>query len=369
MANKPIVFLACTGLGRINRGYESFARECYETLKDTNDFSLYLIKGGGDKKQNEIVLPNLPRKNKFTIWLGKLVRKDSYIVEQATFCISLLPIIIKKKPVVIYYSDFILGTYLWHLRRIFKFKYKLLFSNGAPNLPPYKTEDHVQQLLPVYVTKALAYGTAAEKLTLLPYGVNIDLQKSLDRTSESISFKKKFDLPLNKKIIISVGIINTTHKRMDYVVNEFAKLDQNEYFLLLLGQTDEESDAIKKLAAEKLQKESYSIKQVTSEEVIDYMAASEYFILASLNEGLPRVLPEALSNGLLPIVHDYPVTRQTLGEFGVFKNLTVAGALSEAIKEVDAKGFVKKDIITYSWKNYSWENLKPGYRKMICEMV
>jgi glycosyltransferase involved in cell wall biosynthesis len=363
---KPVVFLACTGLGRVNRGYESFARECYDALKDSDEFQLYLLKGGGQRRAHEIVLPNFHRNSKMASWLGKLLKEESYLIEQFTFCISLLPLIFRKRPAVIYYSDFILGTYLWHLRRILKFRYKLLFSNGAPNGPPFKTEDHVQQLLPIYVCEATAGGTSLDKQTLLPYAININLPNNIDKIGRISILRKQLHLPLHKKIIISVGVINSYHKRMDYVVNEFANLDQNNYFLLMLGQINVQSGNVLKLAEENLCKENYLIRQVTSDEVSDYMAASDYFILASLNEGLPRVLPEALSNGLLPIVHDYTVTRQTLKQYGIYKDLTRPGALAEAIEEADHKELKKKDIINYSWENYSWEILIDQYKKMIC---
>ncbi len=143
----PVVFLVCTGLGRVNRGYESFTRECFEALKENNQFKLLLFKGGGKTKEHEFAITNLQRNNKLSILIAKLLHKNSYLIEQVSFCLFFLPHIIRKRPSIIYYSDFILGTYLWHLRKIFKFEYKLLFSNGAPNGPPYKTEDHVQQLL------------------------------------------------------------------------------------------------------------------------------------------------------------------------------------------------------------------------------
>ena len=362
---RKVVFLVCTGLGKINRGYESFSRECFDALNDIKDFKLYLIKGGGEKKESEIPILNFHRQSKFTLWLSRLVRKDPYIIEQFTFCFFLLPQIMRKKPAVIYYSDFILGTYLWHLRRLLKFKYKLLFSNGAPNPPPYKTEDHIQQLLPNYVFTGLQAETPEYKQTLLPYGINIDVKENIKRISQTEFLRKKFGLPVNKQIIISVGTINMSHKRMDYVIKEFSKLETDKYFLLLLGQTDKESAEVMDLAQQLLPPESYLIKGVPGKEVNHYMAAADYFILASTNEGLPRVLPEALGNGLLPIVHDYVVTRETLDIYGIFRDLTKQGCLHGALTEVNQKGLTKVNIINYSYKNYSWDNLKMNYKKMI----
>ena len=144
----PIVFIVCAGVGHIKRGYESFTVECFETLKTNNYFKLYLLKGGGIKNENEIRIPCMQRNSKVSKFLHRITSKEPYYFEQLSFFWGMLFRIIKYKPAVIYYSDFILGTWLWHFRRILKFEYKLLFSNGAPNGPPFSRMDHVQQLLP-----------------------------------------------------------------------------------------------------------------------------------------------------------------------------------------------------------------------------
>ena len=48
------VFLVCTGVGHINRGYESFAVECFEQLKISTKFELFLLKGAGKPQNHEI---------------------------------------------------------------------------------------------------------------------------------------------------------------------------------------------------------------------------------------------------------------------------------------------------------------------------
>lgn len=366
---KSSVFLVCTGVGHINRGYESFTKECFAALKDNDYFDLYLLKGGGQSEGKELKISCVQRNSPRAVFLSNIFKKETYWIEEFTFFINMITKIIKYKPSVIYYSDFILGTFLFHLRRFFKFKYKLLFSNGAPNGPPFKTENHVQQLLPLYVTDSIVKGTPADKMTLLPYAIKLNVQENLDRISKSKEIRKRLDLPLDKKIIISVGAINSYHKRMDYVVNEFSKLDQEAYYLLLLGQIHEESEAIIDLAAQKLDKKNYAFKQVNSEEVPVYLAASDIFMLASLSEGLPRVLLEALSNGLTPIVHDYNVTRQTLGKYGVFKDMTETNILTKAINDVENNNYEKVDIINFAWETYSWENLSKKYTKMIYDLI
>ena len=362
------VFIVCTGVGHINRGYESFTIECFESLKQSDNFELFLLKGGGKSERHQIKIPCIKRNSKAANGLSKLLKKEKYWIEEFTFLLGMIPTLIKHKPSVIYYSDFILGTFLWHFRRFAKFKYKLLFSNGAPNGPPFKTEDHVQQLIPKYLNEAIINGENRDKQTLLPYGFNIKKNYRFVNDSQKKMLQKKYFLPENKKIIISVGAINSYHKRMDYVINEFSHLNNEEYYLLLLGQIDDKSFSIIELAKKTLIKNSYSIKQVSPDEVSVYLSLSDYFILGSLSEGFGRVLIEALRFGLLPIVHDYDVVHQVLGNYGIYANLTKQGILENLIKVVDNSSLKKNDLLNFAYENYSWEKLAPQYETMISKL-
>lgn len=362
---KPIVFIICSGLGHINRGYESFSDDFFSHFSDNDHFQLYLLKGGGSTAGKEIKISCVKRNSATASLLSSLFKKDIYWIEQFTFFIGMLPYLIKYKTQVIYYNDVKLGRFLFHARRLFKFKYKLLFCNGSPIGPPYDVQDHIHQLLPLYITRAKAAGTPDHKMTLLALAFNINMKESTARVNDAKLWREKLQLPLDKKIIISVGALNTHHKRMDYLVKEFSNMDQDNYFLIILGQQDKRSSAIIKLAEDTLDKNSYLFKQVTTYEVPFYLAASDYFILASLFEGLPRALPEAIMNGLTPIVHNYDVTRETVGSWGVFKDMREENVLQNAINEVNIKNNSKNDIIAFAWENYSWENLKKSYEDMI----
>lgn len=370
LSKKPKVFLVCSGLGRISRGFETFTRECFNQFKDSPDFELFLLKGGGKNTANEIVIHNLHRESRASIWFSRLANSEPYFIEQFSFCLGMLPYIIIHRPDLIYFSDFTIGASLWNFRKLFKFKYRLLFSNGAPNGPPFSKVDHIQQLLPLYMEQGIKGNTALHKQTLLPYAIKINLKKNLLAISDSKWYKKKLSLPLNKKIIISVGAVNSTHKRMDYVIREFSKMDSNKYFLIVLGQFDGESNGIVQLAGKTLLNDSFIIRQVPdSEMVMSYLFACDYFVLASLREGMPRVLAEALSAGLIPIVHDYDVARESLRNFGVFKDLTTDGMLKEGIEEVERIDLKKESLILFCYQHYSWEFLKEKYRVMILKLL
>jgi len=368
MHSKPNIFIVCTGVGHINRGYESFTIECFNELKSSSKFELFLLKGGGASSGKEIKIACLKRRGKLAKFCFKVTGREAYWFEQATFLMGMLPALIKYKPAVIYYSDFILGTFLWHLRRFFKFKYKLLFSNGAPNGPPFSTMDHVQQLLAVYEKDAVSKGTPPETQTLLPYGFDISNIPPFLSENEQKSLRQKLGLPLDKKIIISIGAINTNHKRMDYVIKEFAMLDPNKYFLVLLGQVDNNSTVVLNLAAELLVQGSYTIQQVDAKDVSAYLSISDYFILASLTEGFGRVLIEAQEYGLLPIVHDYDVVREVLKSYAVYGDLTKDNQLQGLLKQVDKSNLTEEDVWSYAYNNYSWDKLNSQYEQMLTRL-
>lgn len=353
-------------MGRINRGYESFTQECFEALKNSDEFNLFLIKGGGKKTSNEIVLFNLHRNSSTGKLLAGLLKTNAYFIEQLSFLLSLVPLIIKKKPSLIYYSDFTIGSYLWHLRKRLKFSYKLLFANGAPNGPPYKTEDHVQQLLPVFYSIGVKSDGNKTKHTLLPYAFNIDAEKRKNVISNKHLIRQQLGFSASQKIVLSVGTINKQHKRMDYIVNEIALLS-NDYFLIILGQYDNETDDIIKLAENKL-KGRYLIKNVLHKEMDDYYIASDYFVLASLQEGFGRVTIEALSFGLSCIVHDYIVNHQVLREQGFYVDMRFKGELSNCLQTMN-NNHCKNELIQAAYDNYSWDALKSKYVSMISKQL
>lgn len=366
---KPNVFIVCSGVDHINRGYESFTRECFDELKESAYFNLYLLKGGGKSKNKELKISCIKRNSKVAGFVSKILKIEKYLLEQVTFLIGMLPSLIRYKPDIIYYSDFALGTFLWHMRRFIKFKYKLLFSNGAPNGPPFKTEDHVQQLLQMYVEEAYAGGTTLDKQTMLPYAINVDKELIAQNAQNKQALLNELSIAEGKKIIICVGAVNSHHKRIDYLIDEFAAMDNENYFLIVLGQIDDLSEPILQQAKQKLPRNNYLIKQTSSKKVMSYLSIADYFILPSLKEGLPRVLPEAMSAGLLPIVHDYNVTRETLGAYGVYTDLTKRRVLKNAIDEVDKRAVAKEELTKYALENYSWQSLAVKYEQMLCKVL
>ena len=369
MTKSTKVFLICSGLGRINRGFESFTQECFDALSSEPEIDLTLFKGGGLPGPKQRVLWNLPRQSWLGEWLRKRIGKTGYWVEQVTFTLSLLPHIARLKPDVLYFSDTNIGNLLWHWRRLTKQKYALLFSNGGPMQPPYPRWDFVQQISPTVAAEAVAAGHSAAKHRLVPYGFRMPplLEPSSD---EARAKRAALGLPEGHIVILSVGAVNSSQKNMDYLVREMAALPSPQPFLLLVGQQDDETPQIAELAAHLLGPDGFAIKTVPHEQMPECYEVADVFVLASLHEGFGRVFVEALSHGLPCLAHDYPQSRDLLGDTGGFADFTQTGRLTalfcQIVAEADSEDADRKRRRHQSvYDRFSWEKLRPTYVAMI----
>jgi 1,2-diacylglycerol 3-alpha-glucosyltransferase len=362
------VFIACSGLGCVKRGFETFTQECFDALVNEPSIEFTLFKGSGKSLEKEIALGNLSRSAWQAELLGKLTGRSAYNIEQSTFAYSLLPYIHREDPDVIYFSDINFGHALWYWRRLTKKKYKLLFSNGTPLAPPFPRWDHIQQLTPVNYHLALSAGVSSEKQSLVPLGFHLPPQLQLLSSLERKALRSKLELPEDKAIVLSVGWIDKSHKRMDYLIREVASLNRPELYLLLLGHQDSASSEVTALGMQLLGAHNFQVRTVEPKEVPDYYKIVDIFALASLQEGFGRVYVEAMSHGLPCLAHDNEVTRFILGERGYLDNFEVEGNLANLILEVLSEGYNKyKCSLRHQsvYNRFSWKQLHSKYIEMI----
>ena len=271
------------------------------------------------------------------------------------------------RPDVVFYSDANLGFLLYWFRRWIGVRYRLLFSNGGPCRPPFVRLDFVHQVNPVQLEEALRAGEPADKHIMVPYGVDVGAPPGDLDDAARRALRERLGLPAHQPVVLSVGWISRTHKRMDYVVEEVAGLPAPRPFLMLLGAMDRSSDEILRLAHERLGPGGFAARSVPYHEVAPYYAAADCFVLASLSEGFGRVFLEALAHGLPVIAHRHPVMQYVLGEHGILADLNVEGALACHLPQVlarpaDARAMRRRwDSVR---RRFSWDTLSPRYRRM-----
>jgi glycosyltransferase involved in cell wall biosynthesis len=386
------VLFSCTGVGIFNRGIESFFRDSFDGLKDTMPgVELRLLKGAEDRGQRSEVRGRVTGKEAIKaesgkrraenaermVWclkrtgrmaplIGKLTGRSAYAVEQWSSFPGVVRQIRQWKPHVIFYSDANLGFLLYRFRRQIGIPYRLLFSNGGPVSAPFIRTDFVHQVAPLYLEEALRAGEPPEKHFLIPYGINVSEAPVANPTVKQ-ALRNKLGLPSERQILLSVGWISREHKRMDYVIEEVAKLPEPHPFLQLLGAMNEKSSEIVELGNRMLGADNFGAASVSYDKVSEYYQAADCFVLASLKEGFGRVYLEALMHGLPVIAHRHPVMEYVLGNAGSLGDLSQPGNLANLLA-VELKSPSDEPLIRRRWESvrdrFSWRVLAPAYGQM-----
>jgi 1,2-diacylglycerol 3-alpha-glucosyltransferase len=353
----------------IRRGYETFMRNGFDVLRNDPELDLYLFKGGGESHGSERRLHHLDRGGVAARILGTLVGRGPYVVEQTTFTASLIPHVVRARPDAIFFCDPAIGKALWAWRKIHGGGFRLLFHNGGPHPPPYPKFDFVQQVTPSARAAAIDAGEDPARQLLLPCALDFrGVRVASDH--ERAQLRQALGLPEATRVVLSVGALNRGHKRMDYLVREIAALPSPRPHLVMLGQEEDDTPAVRTIANMLLGESGYTMRSVEPRDVAEYYRAADVFVLASVKEGFGFAYAEAQAHGLPCISHDYPVGRYVLGDQGHYADLAQRGALTAALHEELSQEFSLERAMArhdYVIRRFGWQKLAPQYAAMFKE--
>ncbi|VEP13239.1 conserved hypothetical protein [Hyella patelloides LEGE 07179] len=126
-------------------------------------------------------------------------------------------------------------------------------------------------------------------------------------SEEKTKLKHKLNLPLEAKIIVSVGAL-IARKQPEAIVRGFlASQAQKNSILLIIG------DGTLLNSCQAIAENSSKIKFIGQvNNVVDYLKVADYFVSASVSEGLPNSVIEALSCGVPVCLSDIEPHREIL---------------------------------------------------------
>ncbi|MBR3010288.1 MAG: glycosyltransferase [Prevotella sp.] len=214
------------------------------------------------------------------------------------------------------------------------FSLKRMVKGSSCNL--YVTEQTLQTRYP---SKKGVYTTSASNVMLRDNVIACEPHKST-----------------NKQIkIISIGSLEQMYKSPDVVLEALSYLRKDGYdcYLTWLGDGRYKEDMINLAESLHIKEFVNFVGNVDAEEVWDYLRESNMFVLASITEGLPRAMIEAMSQGL-PCIGT---------EIGGITELIEKEML---VKKKDVLGLVKKIEMLLNDKKLMWEqacrNLEKSYQ-------
>jgi 1,2-diacylglycerol 3-alpha-glucosyltransferase len=362
------VAIVCTGMDRVKRGFEIHARDLFELLRDDPQLELLLLKGNGVRRADEKVVFNLHRDSIVNRLLCRVVgSRWKYYIEYVSFAFGLLPLLVFRSIEAFYVMEGPVYKFLSRWRRLTGARYKLIHPTGGQlSRIPASDRDYVHHVTPCYVSLAEECGFPRQNQFLIPHFIHVDKVTAAQACAKGERLRSELGVPTRMPVVLSVGSIDAQVKRMDYVVRECAAL-QRPVFLLLLGQQDAASTAIRALANEKLGAHRFAILTVPRDAIYDYYALADVFVLASLKEGFGLVFLEALASGVPVVTHDYDVSRYVLREQANLLDLSKPGALTRALETLFAEPQSQRardSRIDYVRQNYDAQALKDDYRRM-----
>jgi len=368
-ANAIRVFFPCTGLGRQQRGFEAFTRGCAAALRGDARLEITVFGGGGPfAAAGERAVPNLPRTGAAARIIGALVRRDPYFVEQASFFAGFLPRLAAGRPDLVYFADLNLGNACWHWRRLSGQRFRLLFYNGGATSRPFTRSDLVQQVSPEHLDDAIARGEPAERQVLLPHGLDVAASFLPPTPDERGRLRETLGVPGRRPLLLSVGILDSSIKRMDYLIREVAALGAARPFLLMAGASTNETPAVLALARERLGDDGFGARAFPLEQTPSLYRAADAFALASLREGFGLAIVEALGAGLPCVLHDTPNTAYLAGSHAFRGDLRAAGAMTPLLSAALA-GAGDSDAMSarHAWvrERFSWDALRERYSELL----
>ena len=239
----------------------------------------------------------------------------------------------------------------------------MLFYNGGATTQPFTRCDLVQQVSPEHLASALGRGELPDRQFLLPHAMGISRDYQPVAVPARAALRAELGIPADANVVLSVGALEASVKRMDYVIDEVATMASRPY-LVLLGAVTGETASIREHATERLAGRCI-IRTLSRDAVRRMYAVADVFVLASLLEGFGLAQVEALAAGIPCVAHTSPTAAYVLGDQGILGDLRHPGMLApileQALRSTPGTASARH---AYAYGKFSWDVLTQRYVEM-----
>jgi glycosyltransferase involved in cell wall biosynthesis len=224
----------------------------------------------------------------------------------ALFWLKALLRLKRLKPDIVHGQSIAMGVVGFLAKKLLKKPY-VVYGRGTEVYLPWLFKKLISRLVLKNAEAAMALTQDMKRemqkswnrdIWVIPNGIDLERFDNLPRDEMRVKLRAK----AGERLILFVGRFRP-EKGVKYLVEAMAIVRQNyrSARLLLVGEGPEE-DSLRQLARQ-LDSGDYLefVGQIQNEEVPQYMAAADIFVLPSLAEGFPVTVLEAMASGL-PIV-------------------------------------------------------------------
>lgn len=363
----PHLALACSGLGRIQRGHETFIEEVAAMIGNNTSFQLYKGGVGGPAGQ---WLPNLPRNWSLKLKLTQNWER-AYRWEQFSFAIGLSLACYRHHFAAVYFPDLAIAAVLRRLRRLLKLPTKLLFSNGGPFDPEHCAHvDYMHVLTPLQYRQALAAGFNKERLFEIPYGFTT--ARFAANPEARARWRQQLNIAANTPVILCLASLSERTKRLGWLIDELTLLTNRDFVFVAAGARADDSAFLEQQAQSKLAGR-FRFLTLASHTIPDFITCADVAVLASLNEGFGRAIIETAAAGVPTLVNNNDHFRWLLTTPGSHTDVSRHGPLAKRLEELLAQPQARQKLGLAQQaevqQRFDWERLRPRYLKMFATVA
>jgi len=333
------IAVAASGLGHVFRGIEAWAADVALGLRRAGqDVTLFQAFGEPDEPWKE-TLPCARRFDQSTQrWVNRLSRVggwrfgfgSGYQAEQSTFTHSLWRRICRDYD-LLHVQDPWVALLMDRLHRLGISRPRVILAHGTEEPPATLARYSVlQHLAPCYVEDWEAHRPAGQSVFAIPNFVDTDRF----RPGDARAARREWGLPEDHLLVLCVAAIKRHHKRVDWLIQEFAEFSRRTAVpatLVISGGRETETDAVMAEGKALLGDRVRFLERVPRERIHTLYQAADVFALASLHEMMPIALLEALSSGLPIACNDTPTLRWMAGSAGSPRALNREGGMVEQL--------------------------------------
>lgn len=335
------VAVACSGLGHVSRGIESWAEDLASALRRAG-VDVTLFRGAGLCEPWAKRVTCLRRSARITNAVGVLLRHaggwrygcgSPSDIEQTTFSLGLYRNV-RRGFDVLHVQDYWIGRHLTALYRRGLSQARVVVGNGTAATPEQQRSfRYLQHLTPAQVEEWQQHQVEGQRSFLIPNFISTERFQPSDKQNA----RKVWGLPSTAFIIVCAAALRRRFKRIDYLIDEFARFEavyRGPAVLVLAGAHEAESAELISFARTRLGHRVVILENVPRDRMASLYCAADIFTIPALNEVFGIAFIEAMSCGVPIIANDTAAMRWLGGNGGFYADLSRSGGMSDALLEI-----------------------------------